>query len=258
MAQNITLMGANYSDVPSVLLPKTGGGQARFIDAEAWSWLGIEPKYLDTPYSNSVALNDTDWVGWTASTTAKTIKASSSVGTFVADMENKAYALRWRWQIQVKSLSGVTNKALPLYQCGEIWQLIFRRPNSLANIRASSFVGNATVATRSVPLIEYYSSGGSRTYSYTGSYGFYASSTLPTFSDATVARPTVTIKTPTLNARCSTTYFTSARNAYIDGTSHFDYIVMRYELPWECAEVQMHRGLVDLYNNPLVITSAED
>lgn len=35
MAQNITLMGANYSDVPSVLLPKTGGGQASFVDVTA-------------------------------------------------------------------------------------------------------------------------------------------------------------------------------------------------------------------------------
>lgn len=32
MAQNITLMGASYSNVPSVLLPKTGGGTAQFDD----------------------------------------------------------------------------------------------------------------------------------------------------------------------------------------------------------------------------------
>lgn len=32
MAQNITLMGASYSDVPGVNLPKTGGGQAYFAD----------------------------------------------------------------------------------------------------------------------------------------------------------------------------------------------------------------------------------
>ena len=32
MAQNITLMGASYADVPSVLLPKTGGGTASFVD----------------------------------------------------------------------------------------------------------------------------------------------------------------------------------------------------------------------------------
>ena len=32
MAQNITLMGANYSAVPAVILPKTGGGTASFTD----------------------------------------------------------------------------------------------------------------------------------------------------------------------------------------------------------------------------------
>jgi len=32
MAQNITLLGASYSDVPAVTLPKTGGGTASFTD----------------------------------------------------------------------------------------------------------------------------------------------------------------------------------------------------------------------------------
>lgn len=32
MAQNITLLGASYSDVPAVQLPKTGGGTAKFTD----------------------------------------------------------------------------------------------------------------------------------------------------------------------------------------------------------------------------------
>lgn len=32
MAQSITLLGATYTDVPAVDLPKTGGGTARFMD----------------------------------------------------------------------------------------------------------------------------------------------------------------------------------------------------------------------------------
>ena len=32
MAQNVTVAGASYSDVPSVVLPKTGGGTATFLD----------------------------------------------------------------------------------------------------------------------------------------------------------------------------------------------------------------------------------
>lgn len=38
MAKNITLMGANYPDVPAVVLPKTGGGSAMFVDADVVSW----------------------------------------------------------------------------------------------------------------------------------------------------------------------------------------------------------------------------
>ena len=34
MAQNITILGASYTAVPSVTLPKTGGGTAKFIDEE--------------------------------------------------------------------------------------------------------------------------------------------------------------------------------------------------------------------------------
>lgn len=34
MAKNITLMGANYPEVPAVVLPQTGGGSAVFADAD--------------------------------------------------------------------------------------------------------------------------------------------------------------------------------------------------------------------------------
>lgn len=32
MAQNVTILGGNYSNVPAVTLPKTGGGTAKFTD----------------------------------------------------------------------------------------------------------------------------------------------------------------------------------------------------------------------------------
>lgn len=41
MAKNITLMGANYPDVPAVNLPKTGGGTARFIDPDEYAAVDI-------------------------------------------------------------------------------------------------------------------------------------------------------------------------------------------------------------------------
>lgn len=35
MAKNISLLGADYPDVPAVVLPKTGGGSATFVDADS-------------------------------------------------------------------------------------------------------------------------------------------------------------------------------------------------------------------------------
>ena len=34
MAKNISLLGADYPDVPAVVLPKTGGGTAKFVDED--------------------------------------------------------------------------------------------------------------------------------------------------------------------------------------------------------------------------------
>lgn len=34
MAKNISLLGADYPDVPAVVLPKTGGGSAKFVDED--------------------------------------------------------------------------------------------------------------------------------------------------------------------------------------------------------------------------------
>ena len=40
MAKNITLMGANYPDVPAVTLPQTGGGTATFGDVDQFAQRG--------------------------------------------------------------------------------------------------------------------------------------------------------------------------------------------------------------------------
>lgn len=56
MAQNITLLGASYSDVPAVTLPKTGGGTATFIDPTG---LGTAA-YKD--FTSSIASGSTDLV----------------------------------------------------------------------------------------------------------------------------------------------------------------------------------------------------
>lgn len=55
MAQNITLMGASYSDVPSVELPKTGGGTAEFFDARSVTYSLSGGATVSANPSNAIA-----------------------------------------------------------------------------------------------------------------------------------------------------------------------------------------------------------
>ena len=55
MAQNITLMGASYSDVPAVTLPKTGGGTAEFFDARSVTYSLSGGATVSANPSNAIA-----------------------------------------------------------------------------------------------------------------------------------------------------------------------------------------------------------
>lgn len=200
-------------------------------------------------YNAEIALADTTFPSWTASTTAKAVKATVTAGTFAADLVNYEYLLRWRYSFEAQYNSGATLKVMPWKECAELWQVIMKRPNSLANIGADNFNGNACITYFSAPLLVYYNSSGSLTYTFLASYGIYPSVTAATFSNATSNTPTVTIKTPTINARCSTTYFATARKAEIDTASVCYLKGELYRIKKGGAARSMYDNLIDIYNN---------
>lgn len=278
MAQTIVIQGATYSYVPSVELP-TGNGFASFVDTTnatataekilsgetayvngnlitgnyVWNPLGNEAELINgNVYSQEVALADTDYATWTASTTAKAIQATANVGTFSADMVNYEYIIKWEFYTDVVHTASATLKAMPKQEVAEIYQIIFRRPASLANVTAKNFVTNVCATEYTAPYLRYYNTSGTDTFTYAVSYGFYPAATAATFSSTTSDTPTVTIKRPTLNARCNTTYFATTRASGVDQTNTI------LKLRCKLYRMKIHSGfrhkfesLVDLINTGL-------
>ena len=256
MAQNITLMGASYADVPAVDLPITGGGTARFHDRTIPNdFLGIEPELVKNLYSQQYLLKDTLYNGWTPSTTAKAIVASVTLqDTYAGDLANYEYYLRWKFDSDIQYNSGTTMKIVTLRNLMDLWQVIAKRPSSRANIEADNFNGNNCSTYFTAGFTDYYDKNGSRTYTWSASYGFYIGATAATFNNSTTNTPTITIKTPTINARCSTTYFSTTRAADVNqNTSKVKVTGELWRVKADSSPSrQMYEYLVDLFNDPII------
>lgn len=214
-----------------------------------WSWLGEKPEFISKVYDSEIALANTSYPSWTPSTTAKAVKAAVNAATHNADMSQYEYLIKWSVVFDAVYNDGTVPKVAPHKECAEIYQVIFKRPNSLTTLSSESYVGNAYVNLYTAPLNVYYNSSGSLTYTFSVSYGFYPSATAPTFSNATSDEPTITIKTPALNARCSTTYFSTAMAANIDqNNSKFKVVGKLYRMPIGSIGRDIFESLIDLYN----------
>lgn len=184
------------------------------------SFLGADVELLnDNLYSKEFVLADTGYNGWTPSTTAKAIIASETHNNaFTAtDMDNYEYYLIWECGIDPVYTGTPTQKALTLMSRAWLAQEIFRRPSSWANIQSGVANGNVCNSAFTSCFLRYYgTTTGSVTYTWSTSYGFYYTLTAATFSSTTADSPNVNLKTPVVNTRCSTTYFSTTNAGLID------------------------------------------
>lgn len=251
---NIVLMGATYPDVPAIDLPSDNNTTYRFYDMDAdLAWLGKDVEYMDEVYNEEIVLADTSFNGWTPSTTAKAIVATKSVSPTVSvDMSQYEYAIRWKFDCEPVYNGSETNKARLVRCCSDAWQSLFRRANSLATIQANNLAGNACVSLTTMAILDYYNASSTHTYTWSASYGIYPALTASAFSSTTATSTKITIKTPVINARCSTTYQSTANMGCIDQ----DNTVIKveghlYRYKPQGILCRLYQNLDLLYANPL-------
>lgn len=222
MAQNVTIAGASYPDVPSIIVPKTGGGSAEFFDMSGENaWLGAGAEIIATDFYSKVdTLNNTTYPSWTPSSTANVCVSTQTLSDakFTAtDLDEYAYYIEYWCGIDVAYTGSPTQKALPLLGRSAMISEIGRRPGSWTAISGGTFATNTNMNFPAYSFLRYYgTTTGSVTYTWAASYGLYFGMPTHTISSTTAASPTITPKTPTMSARTSTTYMSAASANAID------------------------------------------
>lgn len=157
MAQNITLLGASYSDVPAVLLPKTGGGTARFTDTSVTT--ATDP---DVSAGKIYIKADGSQSTGTASGSAKNIQyamgryevsATAYTATDLSIKVSKAGTYKCYWCMDRNTTSGTSgsrlyNGSTALGSAHTSWTYNNNNRNGQVCEETLTFAANATITVR--------------------------------------------------------------------------------------------------------------
>ena len=251
---DIIIAGNTYTEVPSILVPKSGGGTAQYNETQFHTWMGDNCTLLNNNlFSQDIKLSATSFDSWTASTTAGTILAAQNGTVTKIDLENYEYYLEWTWCIDLKQTDGATMKAMPDRTYGVFYQVVHQRPYGLANFETEEDTYNyCTTLFISSQYNIYYNTSGTHTWT-TTMYGVYCTNTAGTVSSTSSLTPNLTPKSPAITARCNASYFATARKTEIDSAKSTIKVVGKlYRVDRDSSPIKnMYMNAVHLYSHPL-------
>ena len=251
---DIIIAGSTYTEVPSILVPKSGGGTAQYNETQFHTWMGDNCTLLNNNlFSQDIKLSATSFDSWTASTTAGTILAAQNGTVTKIDLENYEYYIEWTWCIDLKQNEGATMKAMPDRTYGVFYQVVHQRPYGLASFETEADTYNyCTVLFTSSQYNIYYNTSGTHTWT-TTMYGVYCVNTAGTLSSTSSLTPNLTPKSPAITARCNASYFATARKAEIDSANTTIKVVGKlYRVDRDSSPIKnMYMNAVHLYSHPL-------
>ena len=240
MAQNITLLGANYSDVPGVDLPKTGGGTARFTDvtpttaaaadvahgkqfytadgtltqgtASGGGGAGVvmgairgDAELIFSKTEDDMLVADLGLSLGTYTTSTRTLQASTVIETITPDWTKYAYFATIRYFFSPIYSNTTKSKGRLDYCLGaDHREIMSTVGGTLKSLDGSKTYNTGIYASGNSPyrnLMVYWTSATTLSVA-NGTYGIYR-----TFSAPTVAATSLKFNSGTIAVRGSSTYF---------------------------------------------------
>lgn len=230
---DLVIAGATYPDVPSVRIPTVGGGYAEYSTGGGIVPIIMRPDAeLVKTYTYDKYIHEDEGITIPAyTTTATVLKASADLSpTYTVDLANYSYYIVERMlTIPEYSITTVgkgraeysfaaTGYEIGAIEAADVHALIDPTKKLASRTTSIYNTGNFT-------RIIYYSSATAISAQNSAAYAIYQTVTAPAISGSTV-----TLKSPALSIRGSTTYFT---NTYMNAVTdvRYQYVIEVWRAP---------------------------
>ena len=207
---DIALMGAVYPDVPSIILPKDGGGTAQFYGELKWGVIRPDAEMVKSFSYDKLLITDEKITIPAYSTDSQTLMASETLEeTYTMDYNNyNYYILERALTIPYYSINTIAKGRAEYHAAAISYEVVEIPIGGAAALIEPTRVTTArsvTLTTNSVAgRTFYYSNATTLTGVSTTAYGTVQAFVAPTISSAGV----ITLKTPSASIRGHTSYFT--------------------------------------------------